>query len=77
MISCFHEFFESVISFEVESKEEKLAQMQMETLSKKERKHCILDMVDSIFRKYAKKSQSIIHRDEMQAYLYTNIKSFF
>jgi len=36
---------------------------------------CIYEIVDSIFSKYAKKNDSIIHRDEMQNYLYANIKN--
>ena len=34
-----------------------------------------MDIVEQIFTSYAKKNKSVIHREEMQAYLYNNIKT--
>lgn len=70
MISCFSEFFEA---FQKDKdKGQKMLQLKksVSESSEFEINQCILDVVNEIFEKYAKKDETLITREEIQKYLY-------
>ena len=69
------EFFASIKETRTTSEADDGSQLEMLHMAQGEVHQCIYEIVDSIFSKYAKKSDSVIHRDDMQNYLYANIKN--
>ena len=69
------EFFESIKEARPKNGVDDSTQHELINMAISEVNQCIYEIVDSIFSKYAKKNDSIIHRDEMQNYLYANIKN--
>lgn len=69
------EFFASVREVRPNDENEDSSQIELMHMAQGEVQQCIYEIVDSIFSRYAKKSDSVIHRDEMQNYLYANIKN--
>jgi Ca2+-binding EF-hand superfamily protein len=76
MITCFSEFFEAFKSFRVDGARLNELRESVDEASELEINQCILDNVSEIFNEYAKREENLIHREEVQAYLYDAITQF-
>jgi Ca2+-binding EF-hand superfamily protein len=69
------ELFDSVRHLRHDKEIEEEAQLELSSLTENEVNFCIFEVVEQMFAEYAKKSKSILLKEEMQNYLYSNIKN--
>lgn len=75
MITCFSHFYEVFRKDEIKGQKMLQLKKSISECSEFEINQCILDVVNEIFEKYAKKDETLISRDEIQKYLYDNLSS--